>query len=175
MLAGFFFARGRLADRGALQLLTLGFGALAPAREGQPSRCRMCQGPLPETGLGGVTPCRYCAAENIVGIDLRPSVDQARSEQSNFDQALRARKREKRLWMTLSLVAWLALLCWAGGTTAYIATMVPEDIFDDDTPGATPATPAPPAGAPKPAPKRVAPPAAPPATRRGGAPVPPHR
>jgi hypothetical protein len=157
VLAGFFLARGRLADRGALQLLTLGFGALAPARDGDPSRCRRCQGPLPAAGLGGVTRCRYCAAENIVGIDLRPSVDQARAEQSGFDDALAARRKEKTLWMVLSLVATLALLCWAAGTTAYIATMVPEDIFDD-TPVV--AQPAPPGAVPKAAPAPRPPPPA---------------
>ena len=146
VLAGFFLARGRLADRGALQMLTLGFGALAPRREGEPSRCRRCQGPLPEVGLGGVTRCRYCAAENIVGIDLRPSVDQARAEQSGFDDALRARRKEKRLWMMLTAVATVALLGWAAGTTAYIATMVPADILDD-----TPEQPARPAATPPPA------------------------
>jgi hypothetical protein len=145
VLAGFFLARGRLADRGALQLLTLGFGALAPARDGEPSRCRRCQGPLPTAGLGGVTRCRYCAAENIVGIDLRPSVDQARAEQSGFDDALRARRKEKALWTTLSLVATVALLCWAGGTAAYISTMVSLDLDESPAPvapapGATTAT-----------------------------------
>jgi hypothetical protein len=155
VLAGFFLARGRLADRGALQLLTLGFGALAPARDGEPSRCRRCQGPLPAAGLGGVTRCRYCGGENIVGIDLRPSVDQARAEQSGFDDALAARRKEKRLWMVLSLVATFALLCWAAGTTAYIATMVPEDILDDAPPVAQPPTPGattPPAAKPPPRP-----------------------
>jgi len=161
VLAGFFLARGRLADRGALQLLTLGFGALAPVREGQPSRCRRCQGPLPEAGLGGVTQCRYCSAENIVGIDLRPSVDQTRSEQNGFDQALKARSREKRLWLTLSFVAALALLCWVGGTAAYIATMVPEDIFDEPAPPAPPPRPATPAAPTTPAPARVTPAPAP--------------
>jgi hypothetical protein len=136
VLAGFFLARGRLADRGALQLLTLGFGALAPARGGEPSRCRRCQGPLPAAGLGGVTRCRYCAAENIVGIDLRPSVDQARAEQSGFDDALRARRKEKRLWTTLTFVATLALLCWIGGTAAYISTMVTLDLDEPPTPAA---------------------------------------
>jgi hypothetical protein len=147
VLAGFFLARGRLADRGALQLLTLGFGALAPAREGEPSRCRRCQGPLPAAGLGGVTRCRYCAAENIVGIDLRPSVDQARAEQSGFDDALRARRKEKALWASLTVVATLALLCWIGGTAAYLSTMVTLDLDDAPTPAATPVA-AP--GAPKP-------------------------
>ena len=159
VLAGFFLARGRLADRGALQLLTLGFGALAPARDGEPSRCRRCQAPLPAAGLGGVTRCRYCAAENIVGIDLRPSVDQARAEQSGFDDALRARRREKRLWMTLSVVATVALLGWAGGTAAYISTMV--DLGLDE--------PAPPVAQPPPA---TATPVAKPPPRPGPAPAP---
>jgi hypothetical protein len=125
VLAGFFLARARLADRGALQLLTLGFGALAPRRAGEPSRCRRCQGPLPSAGLGGVTQCRYCAAENIVGIDLRPSVDPARTQQHTFDDALKKRADEKRLWTVLSLVAGFALLCWIGSTITYIMSMDP--------------------------------------------------
>jgi len=120
VVAGFFIARARLADRGALQLLTLGFGALAPARQGQPSRCRMCQGPLPGAGLGGVTQCRYCAAENIVGLDLRPTVDPARTEQATFDVALKQRAQEKRLWTTLTVVACFVLLAWMSATVAYI-------------------------------------------------------
>jgi len=120
VLAGFFLARARLADRGALQLLTLGFGALSPRKEGEPSRCRRCQGPLPSAGLGGVAHCRYCTAENIVGLDLRPTVDATRAEQANFDVALQQRTAEKRLWTTLSIVAGVALVGWAVGTVAYI-------------------------------------------------------
>jgi hypothetical protein len=168
VLAGFFLARGRLADRGALQLLTLGFGALAPARDGEPSRCRRCQGPLPAAGLGGVTRCRYCAAENIVGIDLRPSVDQARAEQSGFDDALRARRKEKRLWMTLSVVATVALLGWAGGTAAYISTMVELDLDEPAPVAQTPPT-ATATGVARPAP-RPAPAPVPPPTHHGAPP-----
>lgn len=120
VLAGFFLARGRLADRGALQMLTLGFGALAPRREGEPSRCRRCQGPLPEVGLGGVAQCRYCTAENIVGLDLRPTVDQARTEQLTFDDALSTRSRERVLWGVLSALALVALVGWIAGTVAYV-------------------------------------------------------
>jgi hypothetical protein len=121
VIAGFFVARGRLADRGALQLLTLGFGALSPARQGQPSRCRRCQGPLPDAGIGGVTQCRYCAAENIVGLDLRPTVDPARAEQSTFDDALKKRASEKRLWASLTGLAVVLLLGWVVGTVIYVA------------------------------------------------------
>jgi hypothetical protein len=120
VLGAFFLARARLADRGALQMLTLGFGALAPRREGEPSRCRRCQAPLPDVGLGGVAQCRYCAAENIVGLDLRPSVDEARAEAVTFDQALKKRASEKMLWGVLSVVAIIALLGWIGGVVAYI-------------------------------------------------------
>jgi hypothetical protein len=120
VVAGFFLARARLADRGALQLLTLGFGALSPRKEGEPSRCRRCQGPLPSAGLGGVAHCRYCATENIVGLDLRPTVDATRTEQVNFDDALQKRASEKRLWTTLSVVAAFTLAGWVAGTVAYI-------------------------------------------------------
>ncbi len=126
VLGGFFMARGRLADRGALQLLTLGFGALAPRKEGEPSRCRRCQGPLPSAGIGGVTHCAYCSAENIVGMDLRPSLDPARTEQVNFDAALKKRAKEKLLWTILSVVAAVTLIGWIGGTIYYIATMVED-------------------------------------------------
>jgi hypothetical protein len=120
VLGAFFLARARLADRGALQMLTLGFGALAPRREGEPSRCRRCQGPLPDVGLGGVAQCRYCGSENIVGLDLRPSVDNARAEAVTFDAALKKRSSEKMLWGILTVIAIIALVGWIGGVVAYI-------------------------------------------------------
>jgi hypothetical protein len=126
VLGGFFMARGRLADRGALQLLTLGFGALAPRKDGEPSRCRRCQGPLPNAGIGGVAHCAYCSAENIVGLDLRPSLDPARTEQVTFDDALKKRAKEKMLWTVLTVVAIITLLGWIGGTIVYVASMVEE-------------------------------------------------
>jgi hypothetical protein len=170
VLAGFFLARARLADRGALQLLTLGFGALAPRKEGEPSRCRRCQGPLPAAGLGGVSQCRYCSAENIVGLDLRPSVDQARTEQATFDVALKQRAAEKKLWTTLSIVAGFALLAWVAGTAVYIAHMEEDGKASaHETPkghaSPPPATPAPP---PPPQTKETPPKGTPPPPRPGG-------
>jgi len=158
VLAGFFVARGRLADRGALQLLTLGFGALAPRREGEPARCRRCQGPLPIAGLGGVSQCRYCGSENIVGLDLRPSVNQARAEQQTFDEALRTRSREKRLWTTLSVVSAFVLMGWAGGTVAYVMGMEQGPTPAAPGPPATAAAPTAPTATPKPTPPPSPPP-----------------
>jgi hypothetical protein len=123
VLAGFFFARGRVADRGALRLLTLGFGALAPAREGDPAQCRLCLAPLPIEGMGGVVLCRYCRAENIAGLDLRPVIDSERGEQKPLIEALRRYRREKRLWLALSLVAVVLLGGWAWATKEYAVRM----------------------------------------------------
>jgi hypothetical protein len=61
-----------LAGRRALRLLTVGFGALAPERPGEPPACRRCGGPLPEPGAGSaVARCIYCSATNVMAADLR--------------------------------------------------------------------------------------------------------
>ena len=120
VMIGCFLARAGLADRGALQLLTLGFGALAPRRDGEPARCRRCHGPLQNAALGGVVQCVYCAADNIVGLDLRPTVGPARAEQATFDAALAKRKSDKTTWAVLSAVAIVVLVGWLGGSIAYV-------------------------------------------------------
>lgn len=119
VLAGFFFARAWLAGRGAMQLLSLSYGALAPTRDGEPPRCRCCHAPLLVEGVGGVVMCRYCHADNIAGIDLRPAVDKTRGEQKRFDHALELHRRERWLWSGLAVVAGLAFAVWLGGTRAY--------------------------------------------------------
>jgi hypothetical protein len=101
-----------------------------------------------------------------VGIDLRPGVDQARAEQDNFGQALAARRKEKTLWTTLSIVAAVALCCWIAGTAAYIATMVPADVFDDTPAPTAPAAHPTVAPVPTTAPRPVAP--APSPTHKAG-------
>lgn len=61
-----------LAGRRALRLLTLGFGAIAPERPGDPPTCRRCGGPLPDPGnASAVARCVYCAAANVMAADLR--------------------------------------------------------------------------------------------------------
>jgi hypothetical protein len=123
VMSACFLARAGLADRGALQLLTLGFGALAPRRDGEPARCRRCQGPLQAAAIGGVVQCVYCAADNIVGLDLRPTVGPARAEQATFDAALARRKSDKTTWSVLSAVAVFVLLAWLGGSIAYVVSV----------------------------------------------------
>jgi hypothetical protein len=120
VIGGFFFARGRLASRGALQLLSLGFGALAPEHAGEPPLCRMCQGPLPPPGVGGVVRCRYCAADNIAGIDLRPLVDARRGEHKHFTAALARSRRERWRWLGMTVVALGVFAALAYATWRYL-------------------------------------------------------
>jgi cytoskeletal protein RodZ len=56
-------------------------------------------------------------------------LDPARTEQHNFDDALKKRAKEKLLWTVLSVVAGVTLIGWIGGTIFYVASMV-----EDDTP-----------------------------------------
>lgn len=98
MLAAWALGRAKLVNRSAMQILTLGFGALAPAREGEPPRCRRCHGPLEDAGVGGVATCGYCSSDNVTGIDLRPFVDRARAEEQTLDAVLAERRSEKIKW-----------------------------------------------------------------------------
>jgi hypothetical protein len=118
MLSAWALGRARLVNRGAMQLLTLGFGALAPVREGEAPRCRRCHGPLHDAGVGGVVTCGYCQSDNITGIDLRPFVDQARAEQQTLDATLDARRRAKIVW---TLAGGGALLLLAAATLLFAA------------------------------------------------------
>jgi uncharacterized protein len=112
----FLLGRLLLVSRRALQLLTLGFGALAPTRDGAPPRCRRCHGPLSAPRVGGATSCGYCGSDNLVGIDLRPEVDRARAESQTFDEVLDARRRSLWRWGVAALVS-LALMGTAAAAT----------------------------------------------------------
>ena len=139
VLVACMLARRALADRGALQLLTLGFGALAPRRTGEAPRCRRCRGPLATTAPGGVVRCGYCSADNVVGIDLRPTVSAARTEQASLDDALVRRRSEKTKWTALTALSALLLVGWVGGSIVYAST--PRD--SDAPPISATATPPP--------------------------------
>lgn len=98
MFGAWALGRALLVSRGAFQLLTLGFGALAPAREGEPPRCRRCHGPLGDGGAGGVVQCGFCGSDNITGIDPRPFVDKARAEEQTLDRIVDERRRSRVSW-----------------------------------------------------------------------------
>jgi TPR repeat protein len=105
LLGSYVLGCARLVNRRAMQLLTLGFGALAPARDGEPARCRQCHAPLSDGEMGGVTSCAYCGADNIFGIDLRPFVDKTRAEKRTFDEVLADRQKARWSWGVAALIA----------------------------------------------------------------------
>jgi hypothetical protein len=110
--------------------------------------------------MGGVTECRYCGADNVVGLDLRPMVGPARAEQATLEAALQKRSSEKTKWAILSGVAVIALLVWGAATAAYLVHVVIEAVAEPPKPTVTaPVAPtrAPPAASTPPAATATAP------------------
>jgi uncharacterized Zn finger protein (UPF0148 family) len=103
-----------LARRSALQVLSLGYGALAPEKSGQPSSCRRCAAPLLESRARGVMRCVYCGADNILGIDLRPFVDATRRERASLDEFVTQQQNRRRRWAWASALAVIALVSAIG-------------------------------------------------------------
>ncbi len=120
VLAFAFHLRAPLADRFALQLLSLGFGALAPAQPGQPPSCRRCLGPLATHAASGLSTCLYCGADNVIGIDLRSAVTAARAEQVHLDETLRTLVAEKRRWRALAILADVLTVASLIATVGYV-------------------------------------------------------
>jgi predicted RNA-binding Zn-ribbon protein involved in translation (DUF1610 family) len=159
ILGLFFLLRAALADRFALRLLTLDFGAQHPHKEGDPYTCRRCDAPLPDEPGAVVVGCRYCGAENILGLDLRRDAVKATREATSLEEALAKRAEERRLWGALSVGA-VALVLLGVGALAQGASAMIDLGPDPARPAAkTPARPKPaaplkPRPPPTPAPRR---------------------
>lgn len=117
VLGGAFLGLAALADRVALRVLTLGFGALAPARPGAPARCRRCLGPL--AAADGVAVCGYCGADNVVGIDLRPAIAPARAEQATLAEALEKDHEAQVSRRTMVVLAVVMIGGWIAATIGF--------------------------------------------------------
>lgn len=105
-------ARLALADRLALRVLTLGFGALAPERPGAAQRCRRCHAPLRSSGALRLDHCGYCDTDNLTGPALDVALvpgDAAESLELTF---ARLEHEKRRWWFTGGLFV-LATLSWA--------------------------------------------------------------
>ncbi len=88
-------ARGALARRRALSLLATAFGARAPSAPGEAPGCRRCGASLSDT-RGLISVCRYCSADNVLGIDLRPAVQPLREHALGLEALMSQRRREVR-------------------------------------------------------------------------------
>jgi TPR repeat protein len=107
--------RSRLVDRIALRLVLLDFGADAPAREGEPYRCRQCAAPLPARPGHAFVRCAYCKADNVLGVALHREHAAVTEQRESLAAALARRaaaRRRLRGIGALSLLL-LALSGWA--------------------------------------------------------------
>ena len=109
--------RMQLVDRFALRLLTLDLGAREPARAGDPYGCHACGAPLVVGPGEVVVRCVYCAADNVLGLDLRARTGRERAAARSLDEALRWRSKERTHWRwrvvpALVLTALGVLLLW---------------------------------------------------------------
>lgn len=152
ILGLFFLLRAGLADRFALRLLTLDFGAQQPEKQGDPYTCRHCDAPLPDEPGSVVVQCRYCAADNILGLDLRRDAVKATREATSLEDALKKRSSERMLWGSLTVVA-VFLVGFGGLALAQGVEPMVDAVMGTPAPprkaaGAKPASPA-----PRPAPK----------------------
>lgn len=114
VLALAFHQRASLSERQAIQMVSLRFGALAPARRGEPARCRRCHGALPSAGANGLVTCLYCEADNVLGLDLRPAVDAARAEEASLVATATRARAERVKWRWLAALAAVLSVVWLG-------------------------------------------------------------
>lgn len=117
----FLWARGGLARRRALHLVTAAYGA-KPARDGRAGwTCRQCGGALADHAQL-VESCPWCGAENVLGVDLRPDAIAGRAHQLSLEQLLGAARAERRRFAGLGLLGvGLAALVFAVGVEMLLA------------------------------------------------------
>ena len=121
----------RLADRQALQLVTLDLGARPPAADGEPQRCRACGAPLPDAGDEVLVECAYCSAHNVLGLDLRPAARAEREQTVTLERALAERQKRRTTSASYAVVG-VVVLALVGdvliGTGRTAATAAPAPI-----------------------------------------------
>ena len=105
ILGCFLLVRVRLANRAALRILALDFGARAPLREGNPRTCRECGAPLRDLPGEVVERCGYCSAENLLGLDLRRRAARSAAAAKSLRDTLGARSRERWKFGLMAIVA----------------------------------------------------------------------
>ena len=109
------FVQRVLSNRRAVRILTLGFAATPPAREGGLSSCRNCGGPLPNAEPHVVlSRCGYCDAENLRLVDFRVHasiIDRFGGQHQSPGEALRAtvRVRRRALFLGITGVSAIAI------------------------------------------------------------------
>ena len=112
------FVRRVLGSRRALRVLTLGFAAIPPEREGGLASCRSCGAPLPDVEPHVLlSRCGYCAAENLRVVDWRVHasiVERFAGAEPSPAAALAPllRVRRRAAWLGVTGAGVIAIGCW---------------------------------------------------------------
>lgn len=96
VVGSYYLLRFWLVNRMALGVVTLQYGAFAPANDGAPWRCRSCDGPLTTTGESLVVRCVWCESDNVLGVDTRPQAAGARREWRTLEAAFERRAADRK-------------------------------------------------------------------------------
>lgn len=111
VLAAWFFGHTFTLRRYAVAVLSP-LAAVAPPRDGVRPSCRSCGAPLPDPGENVVAVCAYCAADNLLLLDVPQMLRVERAGANAIDDALSARTLA-RLAMAGAIVAALGALAFA--------------------------------------------------------------
>lgn len=111
-LAG--LVRRLLAERAALRLFALAYGAAPPPAPDSPPGCRHCAAPLAAGAGTSIARCGYCGTDNILGIDLRPIADPLRAQRTTLEEAAATRRRERARWTAVALASAAGVAAAAG-------------------------------------------------------------
>ncbi len=112
----FALIRGRLVDRQALRMLTLGFRA-HPGSRGKQLVCRDCGAPLPQGDPQSLVACTYCRAANILSVDLSERASAVREENLSLEVALSRRTRERARYRGYAWVGAVLIAASAWGSS----------------------------------------------------------
>lgn len=111
-----------LVRRRAVGLVALRLGASPVAGAAGGHACRNCSAPLPAAEAGIVVSCEYCAAPNVLGLDLRAEAETAASQEQELQDDLvtadlrRARARRQLYAAVVAVVASAALFVFGLGS-----------------------------------------------------------
>jgi hypothetical protein len=114
-----------LSSRRALRIISLRLGAIPPVRDGAPSTCHRCGGPLPEARGIIVVGCVYCDADNVVGTDLRLVARRVHGQTTSIADAIRHRRRA-RLRLLVVIAASAGVVTLFVRELAWSIDLVPE-------------------------------------------------
>jgi predicted RNA-binding Zn-ribbon protein involved in translation (DUF1610 family) len=117
-----FVAGGYLVRRASVRAAALDFGALPPAREGDPPGCHDCGAPLAVLREALAAACAYCGATSIVGLRIPRPAHPLETAKRSLEETLGQQATTLRAWRRATVVV-LPVVALIGSCTA-------EDVFD---------------------------------------------